>query len=73
MISEPLEGNNAAFIVKVNSFDRADSSELTADARTRLRQQLRRTKQSTYLRVWMERLKEEADIEDYRDQVLQQG
>jgi peptidyl-prolyl cis-trans isomerase D len=71
MISEPLEGNNAVFVIKVNAFNRADPSQITAEESTRLREQLKRTKQSTYLRVWMDRLKEEAEIEDYRDQVLQ--
>jgi peptidyl-prolyl cis-trans isomerase D len=72
MVSSPIEGNSAAFVIKVNSFNKADATTMTADAAQRIRQQLKRVKQSTYLRSWMEQLKEEAEIDDYRDQVLQQ-
>jgi len=70
-ISNPIPGNNAVYVVKVNSIELADPAEITGAQRQQIRQQLRQQKMQTYMQVWIQQLKKEADIEDYRHLVFQ--
>ncbi|WP_138432008.1 SurA N-terminal domain-containing protein [Fodinibius saliphilus] len=68
--SSAIEGKSAAFIVKIDKLREADVSNLTSSARQQIRRQLQREKSSAFMSTWIEQLKEEADIEDNRAQVL---
>ena len=68
-----LKGNSAVFVVRVDNRQDADPSNLTASTRQQIRRQLEQQKSSSFMQVWMERLKAEADIEDNRARLLQQG
>jgi len=70
-ISQPLKGNSAVFVIKLNEIDEADVSQMTQNEKQQIRQQLSQQKTRGYMQVWIEELKEEADIEDYRQSVLQ--
>ncbi|NGP88646.1 SurA N-terminal domain-containing protein [Fodinibius halophilus] len=68
--STAIEGRSAAFIVKVNELREADVANLTATTKQQIRRQLQQKKSSAFMSTWIEELKEEADIEDNRDQLL---
>jgi peptidyl-prolyl cis-trans isomerase D len=69
--SAPIEGTNAAFIVKVDRMQKANIENMTASQRQQIRQQLQQQKSTAFMNTWIEQLKEEADIEDNRAQLLQ--
>ena len=69
-VSKPIPGNNAAFVVKVKDMQKADPDNLDASTRQQIQQQLQQQKNAAYMRVWMDQLKKEADIVDYRSEVL---
>jgi peptidyl-prolyl cis-trans isomerase D len=68
--SSPIEGTSAAFVVRLDELYEADLDNLTADVRQRIRQQLRQQKNQAFMNTWIEQLKDEADIEDNRAQLL---
>jgi peptidyl-prolyl cis-trans isomerase D len=68
--SSPIEGTSAAFVVRLDELFEADLDGLTSDVRQRIRQQLRQQKNQAFMNTWIEQLKEEADIEDNRAQLL---
>ncbi len=68
--SSPIEGTSAAFVVRVDELYEADLDNLTVDERQRIRRQLREQKNQAFMNTWIEQLKEEADIEDNRAQLL---
>lgn len=68
--SSPIEGTSAAFVVRMDELYEADLDNLTADVRQRIRRQLRQEKNQAFMNTWIEQLKEEADIEDNRAQLL---
>ncbi len=65
-----IEGNNAAFVVRVDNKNHADAASLSDSQRSQIRRQLQQQKNAAFMEIWVEELKEEADIEDYRSQVL---
>lgn len=69
--SKPLPGNNAAFVIKVNKMQKADPASMDATTRSQLKAQIKREKVGTFMRVWMDQLKKEADISDYRSELIQ--
>jgi len=69
--SEIIEGSNAAFVIKVMNRQDASLDNLTVDKKEQIRRQLQQQKSSSFTQVWLEQLKEEATIEDYRASVLQ--
>ena len=69
--SAPIEGTNAAFIVKVDRMQKANIENMTASQRQQIRQQLQQQKSTAFMNTWIEQLKKEADIEDNRAQLLQ--
>ncbi len=68
--SSVIEGNSAAFVIQLDQLYKADLNNLTSDVRQRIRQQLRQQKNQAFMNIWIEQLKEEADIEDNRAQLL---
>ncbi len=69
-LSSPISGNSAVFVVRLDSKDMADPNQLSSSARQKLAQNLQRQKTQTYMEVWMDQLKESAEIVDHRDQVF---
>ena len=68
--SGAIEGTSAAFVVQLDELYEANVDNLTADARQRIRQQLRQQKSQAFMSIWLEQLKKEADIVDNRAQLL---
>ncbi len=68
--SSAIEGTSAAFVIRLDQLFEADLDNLTSDVRQRIRQQLRQQKNQAFMNTWLEQLKEEADIEDNRAQLL---
>jgi peptidylprolyl isomerase/peptidyl-prolyl cis-trans isomerase D len=62
--SSVVEGENAAFVVRVTSMQ--EPPELTAAKRQQLRQQLMKQRQKEVSQQWIAALKEDATIEDQR-------
>ncbi len=72
-ISAPIAGSNAVFVAQISNRVNADPASLTSSARRQLEQQLQQQKSAAFSQVWMEQLKKEADIEDYRATLLRGG
>lgn len=68
--SAAIEGTSAAFIVKVNELRKADAQNMTPQIREQIRRELQQSKSQIFMDTWIEQLKEEADIEDNREQLL---
>ncbi|NGP77605.1 hypothetical protein G3570_13230 [Balneolaceae bacterium YR4-1] len=71
--SGPISGDNAVFVAKIDNRTDANLEAMTAATRNQLQQQLQQQKSASFSQVWMEQLKEEADIEDYRATLLRGG
>jgi peptidyl-prolyl cis-trans isomerase D len=69
--SGAIDGTSAVFVVRVDQLQQADLNNLTPPTEQRIRRQLQQQKSSAFMDTWIERLKEEADIEDNRAQLLQ--
>lgn len=69
-ISGVLTGANAVFVAQITSRTDANPEAMTLSTRRQLRQQLQQQKSASFSQVWMEQLKKEADIEDYRAALL---
>lgn len=68
--SGPISGNNAVFVVQIQNRNDADPQAMTPAERQQIRQQLQQQKSASFSQVWMDQLKEDADIEDYRATLL---
>ncbi len=69
-ISQPIKGTTAVFVVKVTEQSEAKPSEITPAIAQDIRRQLQRQKATAFTSVWLTQLKEQAEIEDYRNLVL---
>ena len=69
--SNVITGNSAAFVVHVVSKDQADPSEMSEQERNTIRQRLEQQKMQMFSSVWLEQLRENADITDNRSRLLQ--
>lgn len=69
--SGAIQGNNAVFVVSVRNRTDADLDNLGEDTRSELRNQLAERKGRSFSEIWLDELREDADIEDNRAQVLQ--
>lgn len=72
-ISAPIAGSNAVFVAQLSNRINGDPASLSPSARRQLQQQLQQQKSAAFSQVWMEQLKNEADIEDYRATLLRGG
>lgn len=69
-LSGAIEGTSAAFIVHVDQKKVADGQNLTPSQKQKIRNQLQQKKSTAFMNTWIDRLKEEAEIEDNRAQLL---
>jgi peptidyl-prolyl cis-trans isomerase D len=69
-VSGVIEGESAAFVVFVTSRVDADPSTMPEGAEAVLRSRLQAEKAQSFREIWIERLKENADIKDYRSLLL---
>lgn len=67
-----IAGNSAAFVVELISKMEADLANLTPDQRQTIRQRLEQQKTQEFTSIWLEQLREAANIVDNRDRLLQQ-
>jgi len=68
--SSVIAGLNAAYVVEVKSVTKPDPSTLDATTASTLRTELEQQENQRYLAIWLDELKEEADITDNRDRML---
>ena len=66
--SGAIEGDQAAFVVSPESFTAA--AALDAPARLQLRQQMLQAKRQRLVQNWIRGLREKADVEDFRNDLL---
>ncbi len=64
--SPALKGASAVFVLRVDSRTDADPENMTASVRQQLRRELLKRKSASFSQVWLQQLKESAEIEDYR-------
>lgn len=64
-VTEPFKGEKGSYLIKVTNRTNFDSTKYDIQ-RNRLRNQLMQEKQRNYFQQWVQNLKEEADIIDYR-------
>ncbi|MEX0895123.1 MAG: SurA N-terminal domain-containing protein [Balneolaceae bacterium] len=69
-LSGVLEGNNAAFVVRVEELEIANPENMTDQTRQTLRQQIEQQKFTQFNQVWLDELKAEANIRDNRHILL---
>ena len=65
-----IEGDQAAFIVRTASLVGGTEGEMTPEDREQIRQQLLQQKRQRVLQAWIEGLREGAEIEDFRNDIL---
>lgn len=68
-ISQVIEGRNAVFVLRPTAFTGGDSGSMTPQQREEIRQQLLQQKRQQLLRSWLQDLRDEAEIEDFRNQL----
>lgn len=68
--SGAIEGTAAVFVVRVDKLAKADAQNLTPAIEQQIRRQLQQQKNQSFMNTWIDQLKEEADIEDNRAQLL---
>jgi peptidylprolyl isomerase/peptidyl-prolyl cis-trans isomerase D len=61
-----VAGENAAFVLQATNVNDADPSAMTAQQRQQLRNELLTQRRQLVQNQWLERLRDEADIEDNR-------
>lgn len=69
-LSGAIKGISAVFVVNIESKKQANAETMTAAAQQQIRGQLQQQKSKAFTEVWLEQLKNEAEIEDYRSRVL---
>lgn len=65
-----LEGENAAFIVRILDLELADPADMTNTQRRQIRRELEQQKFQAFNQSWLEELKKEATIKDNRHIIL---
>jgi peptidyl-prolyl cis-trans isomerase D len=70
-LSGPVEGANAVFVIRLAEKSMADPAAMTEAERNQIRNQLEQQKFQIFNQVFLERLKEEADITDNRSALIQ--
>ncbi len=69
-LSGVLEGLNAAYVVQVSSITRPTPSTLDGATAQQIRGELEQVESQKYLSIWLEELKDEADITDNRSRLF---
>jgi peptidyl-prolyl cis-trans isomerase D len=70
-VSGPVEGTNAVFVIRLVDKSMADPAEMTETDRNQVRTRLEQQKFQTFNQVFLDRLKNEADITDNRSALIQ--
>src|SRR6056297_898662 len=70
-VSGPVEGSNAVFVIRLVEKSMADPAAMTEAERNQIRTRLEQQKFQNFNQVFLERLKEEADITDNRSALIQ--
>ena len=65
-----IAGDQAAFVVRTASLVGGTEAEMTPEVREQLRQQLLQQKRQRVLQAWLEGLRETAEVEDFRNDLL---
>lgn len=65
-LSGVIQGDNAAFVILVTDRVDADVNAITSTYRQQTRQRLSQAKNQAFQEVWIDRLREQAEIKDYR-------
>ena len=65
-----IEGDQAAFVVRTTALMGGTPGELTAETRTALQDELLQRKRQRVLQAWLAGLRDEAEIEDFRNDIL---
>ena len=65
-----IEGEGAAFVVQTTALRGGLPAELTAEARTALREELLQRGRQQVAQAWIQALRDDAEVEDFRAQVL---
>ena len=65
-----VEGENAVFVVQTTALRGGTPGELTAQVREQTRQQILQRKRARVQQAWLQALREDADIEDFRSNFL---
>ena len=65
-----VEGENAAFVVRTTALRGGTPGELTAATREEIREQILQRKRQQVQQAWLQALRDEAEIEDFRSQIL---
>ncbi|MEM6287847.1 MAG: peptidylprolyl isomerase, partial [Bacteroidota bacterium] len=65
-----VEGQNAAFVVRTVRLVGGTEAELTDEVRAQLREQVVQRKQQRVVQAWLADLRDRADVEDYRNELL---
>ena len=66
-----IPGLNGAYVVSVKNISRPESSSLDAETAERIKSELEQQLTQKYMSIWLDELKEEADIVDNRARLLQ--
>jgi len=69
-VTEPVEGETAIFVIRIESKEMADTEQLTEAQRSQIRSQLEQQKVSAFNQVFIDELKENASITDNRSILL---
>ena len=69
-VTDPIDGETAVFVVRVDSKEMADAEQLSESQRVQIRSQLEQQKVRTFNQIFIEELKEDASIRDNRSQLL---
>jgi len=62
-----IEGDQAVFVVQTTSLTGGTDAEFTDEARQELQDQLRQQKRQRVLQAWLQGLRDDAEVEDYRN------
>ncbi|MDT0630671.1 peptidylprolyl isomerase [Rubrivirga litoralis] len=65
-----IGGDQAAFVVRTTSLVGGTDAELTPELREQIRQQLLQQKRQRVLQAWLEGLRDDAEVDDFRDDLL---
>ena len=68
--SGAIKGENAVYVVRPVELTKADPEQMTSSEAEAIRRNLEQQKFTLFNQVWLEELKEEANIKDYRSLVL---
>ncbi len=69
-VSRAIAGDAAAFVVRPRAFTGGELSALTTEERDQIREQLLNRKRQQIRQQWIQNLRDNADIEDFRDRLL---